>query len=648
MQNEDSISALEKLRRLLEVERQEDKKFYREKMRQIEFKYRREKGVCWFPVRLQSDKFGIGGRVQIELGRTNDLGKPHLFQSGGVVSMFVVRGNGEEHIFADGVVSRLDGDMMRVMLNQDHLPNELIEGKIGVYVAFDERTYQDMDAAIQQVIRAENNRISELRELLLGQARPQFKPPNPSLELPNLNPSQNEAVRRIAAAQDIAIIHGPPGTGKTTTLVAAIVHTLKTEKQVLVCAPSNTAVDLLAEKLDQAGVTVTRMGHPARITERLIDITLDGRFEKEPDYKHYRELIKKSEQMRQQAYKFKKTFGRAEREKRKDMVAEARRIKQDAYELEDYIIYRICEGSQVIATTLTGAGSNMIRRRKFTTVFVDEAAQAIEGAAWIPLLRADRLVMAGDHQQLPPTIKSIEAAKAGLERSLFEKTIRKHPETAVMLKRQYRMHEKIMHFSNRMFYRNELEADEKNRLHQLSPTQNPIEWIDTAGCGFEEKRDPETLSRYNEGEADLLLKHLEMLLEQLSQSSDYEGKDLEKLSIGVIAPYKSQVKLLRERAKNYEHIKHFNDQISIHTVDGFQGQERDIMYICFVRSNEKGEIGFLSNTKRTNVAMTRARKKLVLVGDSATLSQHEFYEKLLAYIDDIEAYRSAWELGFAL
>jgi predicted DNA helicase len=444
-------------------------------------------------------------------------------------------------------------------------------------------------------------------------------------------------------AQDVAIIHGPPGTGKTTTLVQAIKLTVEKEKQVLVCAPSNAAVDLLVEKLSEQNLRVLRIGHPARVTEQTLSKTLDSKIAMHEHYKELRMLRKKMEQLREMAFKYKRNFGYAEREQRKQLMQEAKAMKADADVLEFYIINDLLQNSDVIACTLVGASNNILRGRRYKTAFIDEAAQALEPACWIPILRAERVVLAGDHCQLPPTIKSIEAARQGLSKTLFEKCIQNKPHTASMLQVQYRMHEDIMRFPSRYFYHDELLANATVRDHTLvknnedgnSVSVTPIDFVDTAGCGFTEEQDPETLSRYNEQEAQLLIHHLEKLIREI-------GVDDWKYSIGIITPYSAQVERLVKLAEASEELSSLSKIITINTVDAFQGQERDVIAISFVRSNEKSEVGFLSDIRRTNVAITRARKKLIMCGDSATLSTNPFYLELLEYVQLKGYYDSAW------
>ena len=456
-----------------------------------------------------------------------------------------------------------------------------------------------------------------------------------ALTRPRFNLPQQQALDRVRQSPDVAIIHGPPGTGKTTTLVQAIQEAIEPGRQFLVCAPSNLATDLLTEKLGAAGVNVLRIGHPARLTDVVLQHSLDVKLSAHPRYKEMKALRREAEQIRRQALKFKRKFGREERQQRRELLSDARGRQGEARDLESFMLKSLLDKASVITCTLAGSANSMLRDRRFAAVFIDEAAQALEPSCWIAIRKADRVIFAGDHCQLPPTVKSRAAEKGGLANTLFEKVIARK-EVDVMLRVQYRMHQQLMGFSSREFYEDALEAHESVVDHRLSddPEQPllylPVQFIDTAGCGFEEQQKAESSSLHNPGECDVVLQHLSNLRAALPAG--------ETPSIGVISPYKDQVHHLREQALQREITG-----ITIDTVDGFQGHERDIIYISTVRSNADGNIGFLSDIRRMNVAMTRARKKLVVVGDSATLANHAFFQRWLEYFETIGAYGSAWE-----
>jgi ATP-dependent RNA/DNA helicase IGHMBP2 len=535
-------------------------------------------------------------------------------------------------------------------LNADDLPDWIEDGSLGVDVMFDEISYREMEFAMKSVLKAESGRVAELREILLGYQKASFsespattneQDPSPQEpRLSTLNVSQQKALEKVLSAMDVGIIHGPPGTGKTTTLVEGIIRTVEIEKQVLVCAPSNAAIDLLVEKLSERGLNVLRIGHPARVTEQSLSKTLDSRIASHEYYKDLRGMRRKMEELKTQALKFKRKFGHQEREQRKMLMNEVKALKSDADVLEFYITNNLIEKSDVIASTLVGSSHYVLRGRKFKSVFIDEAAQSLEPACWIPLLRAERVIFAGDHQQLPPTIKSFEAAKAGLAETLMEKCIKRQPVTASMLKTQYRMHEAIMRFSCDYFYEGALIADDSVKSHLLMEDEAPLSFIDTAGCGYNEEQDPETLSRLNKEEAELVIKQIERLIRDVGEARWLE----EKITLGIITPYSAQVEYLARLAESSEELEHLKHLVTINTVDAFQGQERDVIAISLVRSNDKGEVGFLGDVRRTNVALTRARKKLLVVGDSATLGSHKFYLEWLDYVQKGDFYKSAFEV----
>ncbi len=639
---------------VLKIEKDADYKLYQQKTLLTPLQERKKQGTTWYPVRLNSAEIGIGENLQITVERnppTEGEKKTQTFQVGDAVALFCNLGeNSKNPQPVSGVLSYLWKDTMRISISDDELPDWIHDGKLGVDQMFDGTTYREMEHALNKVREAENNRLAELRDILIGKEQAGFLQNGEILYFENrndLNASQNEAIRNILAAQDLAIIHGPPGTGKTTTVVAAVQEVLKYEKQVLVTAPSNTAVDLLTERLAQKGVRVLRIGNPARVSEDLLRHSLEAQISEHEDYHFLRNLRRKAEEMRNMAFKYKRKYGSLEKQQRRLILAEAGKIKEDATFLEKYIVDSLVDGVQVITATLVGTVNKYIRHKQFKTIFIDEAAQALEPACWIAIAKAQRVIFAGDHCQLPPTVKSFEAAQRGLADTLFEQCIR-NQKADTMLKVQYRMNEKIMQFSNQIFYKNELEAFEKVKNHLLSSDPDdpylgkPVEFIDTAGCGFAEAQNPETLSRMNPEEAQVLIRHLYTLLEYIR---DTHAEVLtETFSIGVISPYKAQVQLLDETIRIHPQLIDFKQFIEVRTVDGFQGQEKDVIYISMVRSNDKSEIGFLADKRRMNVALTRARKKLVVIGDSATLGGHGFYQDFLKYIDSIEAYRTAWEV----
>lgn len=636
-----SQNQLQKTLELIKLERQADLEYYRQKVLLRSLQQRTKEGTTWYPVKLKRDYIGTGERLIIEIERTTHLDQPHAFQSGKSVSVFSNAGGKQDKDHVNGVINYVKDNTMVITLNVEELPEWIYDSLLGVDVMFDEMSYREMEFALKEVINAEDRRVADLREILLGNkkalADESLLVHDPST---NLNESQAAALQTVLNSQDVGFIHGPPGTGKTTTLVQAIAMTIAVEKQALVCAPSNAAVDLLADKLSEKGLTVLRLGHPARVTEQSLSKTLDARIADHPSYRELRTLRKKMEQLKSTALKYKRNFGYQERQQRKLLLQESKALKADADMLEFYIVNDLLRNTQVICCTLVGSSHPVLRGKKFKTAFIDEAAQALEPACWIPLLRTQRIIFAGDHQQLPPTIKSNEAARLGLAVTLFEKGIERHPESAAMLTVQYRMHEDIMKFSSRYFYADELIAHESVKQELLASTESPVEFIDTAGCGYNEEQDPETLSRFNHEEASLLIQQLETLIDRIGTTQWLE----QKLSLGIITPYRAQVDYLNKLADASSILESLRGLITVNTVDAFQGQERDVIAISFVRSNDKSEVGFLGDIRRTNVAMTRARKKLIMVGDSATLGSHSFYNELLEYVQQKGFYKSAFEI----
>jgi hypothetical protein len=627
---------------LIALERQADLDYYRQKVLLRSLQQRTREGTTWYPVRLKRDYIGTGERLMVEIERTSQLDQPHAFQSGKSVSFFSNGSGKPERDHMNGVINYVRDNTMVITLHGDELPDWIDSSLLGVDVMFDEMSYREMEFALKEVMKAEENRLSELREMLLGGqpvGRKEFKG---SLHDMGLNESQHQALMQVMTAADIGLVHGPPGTGKTTTIVQAIRETIRLEHQVLVCAPSNAAVDLLVEKLSEQGLDVIRIGHPARVTEQSLSKTLDVRIAAHDSYQELKAMRKKMEQLRSAAFKFKRQFGHYERQERKMLLQESKAMKADADVLEFYIVNDLLQNAQAICTTLVGSSHPVLRGRKYITAFIDEAAQALEPATWIPLLRCNRVILAGDHQQLPPTIKSNDAAKRGLARTLFEKAIENHPAAASMLTVQYRMHEDIMRFSSDYFYKGALVADQSVRSGLLALNQPPVEYIDTAGIGYAEKQDAETLSRFNEEEAQLLVKRLELLVEDVGVENWLQ----QRFSLGIITPYRAQVDVLVKLAGNSAVLALLPGLITINTVDAFQGQERDVIGISFVRSNEKSEVGFLGDIRRTNVAMTRARKKLIMIGDSATLGAHEFYLALIEFVQERGYYKSAFEIVY--
>lgn len=636
------VERLQELKRLIKIERDEDFAQYTEHFSRNNIQHRKRSGVTWYPVIISNTEIGIGEYLSIELERTSNQNEPHQFTGGKPAALFSALDASATPL--NGTIKVLGPNKVRLLLTVDELPDWCEDGKLGLNLLFDETGYKEMDIALDKVIHSRNNRLAELRDIIYAKKKATFSTLNSTLDLNGLNDSQNKAVQKIIAAQDIAIVHGPPGTGKTTTLVQAIKQILKTEKQVLVCSASNTAVDLMTEKLHHENISVVRLGNPARISEEVLMNTLDAKMMAHPSFKELKNYRKTAEEYFRMAGKYKRTFGREEREQRQLLYQEAKKIVAEARVLEDYIQHEQFANASVIACTLVVAAGRMLRDKQFSTVLIDEAAQALEPMCWIPISRSNRVIFAGDHFQLPPTVKSKLAEAGGLKETLFERCMQLE-NCSVLLDVQYRMHEHIMNFSNEQFYEGKLKADELVKKRVLSSDSEfvvlttSLNFIDTAGCGFDEQLNPESLSISNPEEAVLLMKHLTLLLQHYTQNNSSK-----KISVGIISPYKEQVQYITQLLDANDDLKQFSSKITVKTIDGFQGQERDIIYISLVRSNENKDIGFLADIRRMNVAMTRAKKKLVIMGNSATLANNDFYKKLLDYAESVNGYTSAWEI----
>ncbi len=634
---------LGKIAEALLIERNDDYDQYQANFKKKNINYRKVSGLTWYPVIIANEEIGLGEYLIIDVDRTTDHNTPHQFSGGKNVELFSNNSDDEGNTL-HGTIKMINRNRMRIALTVDDLPDWVSDGKLGVNILFDENSYKEMNIALNKVINATGNRLAELRDVMYGLQNAEFDTDIVPNEFTQLNRSQNSAIQKIVSAKDVAIIHGPPGTGKTTTLVQSIRETLKTEKQVLVCSPSNTAVDLMTEKLAREGIEVLRLGNPARISEEVMNSTLDVKISQHKSYKDLKSYRKTADEYRNMASKYKRNFGKAEREQRNLLYSEAKKILAEAAMLEDYILAEQFSKAQVIACTPVVSAGRYLRDKFFSTVFIDEAAQALEPMCWIPISRSNRVVFAGDHCQLPPTVKSNDSEAQKLKKTLFEKAIQQ-PGLAVMLNIQYRMNKDIMGFSNEKFYHNELQADLTVKDNVLSfdsdalMLNKPVDFIDTAGCGYNETINPESSSISNPEEAQLLIKHLTLLLAEHKQFD----KNEHQIKIGIISPYKEQVILLQDLVADNEELHEYKKQIAIKTIDGFQGQEKDIIYISLVRSNETKEIGFLSDTRRMNVALTRAKQKLVVIGDSATLANNAFYKDFLDYAENIGAYKSAWE-----
>lgn len=626
-------------KRLLDQERQADSQSFQALALNASAAERRAKGMCWYPVAIRSTETERGDYLGLTLERTSHFDTVHNFKNGSAVALFSNHAPQEDRI--EGTLKFVRNDQAYIVLRTEELPEWAREGKLGLDLMFDRYSYDEMDKALQaadQCLLADGPNIVKV---LTGQQRPRPGSCSDAPDRPEgLNDSQALALQKIVLAEDLAIVHGPPGTGKTTTLVASLkaMFQQRPDGQILVTAPSNNAVDLLAEKLHEAGLKVLRLGNPVKISDTLQALGLEAQTRAHPLWKEIKKSKKRASEFQDMAHKYKRNFGKAEREQRKALFDEARKIRAEADKSEQYIMDRLIRDAQIIAATLVGSQQFPVRDRTYDVVVVDEAGQALEPAMWIALQKAPKAILAGDHCQLPPTLKANLQEKDGLGHTLLEKCTALWPEAVTMLEEQYRMHEQIMAFPSRAFYEDRLKAHGSVATRLLFEGDMPLCFIDTAGTGFEERSSGTSL--YNPEEADLLVRILGQDIEAIREQ---RGNDGPFPSIAVISPYKAQVGLLQDKLGAAGYKKALGDKLAIDTIDGFQGQEKDIVYICMARSNTDGSIGFLSDIRRMNVAMTRARMRLVVIGDSATLGSSPFYTEWMEHVERSGGYRSAWE-----
>ena len=607
---------------MLQKEYEYEKELYRQQTREAGIPKRIQQGVCWFPVKLGADRYNSLNQLTVEVTRTETEETEHSFEYGRPVCFFRISADRQIRYFNfSAVISYVqDNKMVVVLPGPQVLPELVVTGELGVQLYFDDTSYKTMFAALREVAEAKGNRTARLREVLLGKA-PALRRETGPVRFPWLNASQEKAVNQVLCAKEVAVVHGPPGTGKTTTLVEAVYETLHRENQVMVSAQSNTAVDWIAEKLVDRGIPVLRIGNPTRVNDKMLAFTYERRFEAHSDYP---ELWQIRKTIREMTGRLRKS-GREDRERLHNQLT---KLRVRATGLEIRIDTELFTEARVIACTLVGAASRVLERKRFSSLFIDEAAQAIEAACWIAISRADRVILAGDHCQLPPTIKCIEAARGGLGRTLLEKVVLHKPETVSLLKIQYRMHEDIMRFPSRWFYHDELEAAPEVKYRGILDFDTPVSWIDTSELDLQEKAVAEGTGRLNTGEAELLVRELKNYMERIGIRRILE----EHIDFGVISPYRAQVHYLRHLLKKEPFFRPCRRLFTVHTVDGFQGQERDVIMISLVRANEKGQIGFLRDLRRMNVAITRARMKLLILGEAVTLTRHPFYRELYEYI----------------
>lgn len=622
---------------LLKIERETDLRLYQQLTQSTSISDRRSAGLTWYPIAIRNTEMSRGDYLSVEIERTTHQDVTHQLRFGASAVLFSNHDPKNDRV--EGAITFQMGNRLKITLRTEELPDWASDGKLGIELLFDNNSYDEMQNALKEAEkRSVSTKEGQLINILTGESKPSFQSDIPAFHIPKLNASQQESLNNILASRELAIVHGPPGTGKTTTLVQAIKALVKQDgKQILVVAPSNTAVDLLTEKLAEEGLNVLRVGNPARVSDKLMSLTLDSKMAEHSSMKEIRVLKKQANEFRNMAHKYKRNFGRAEREQRKALFDEAHKIMKEVGNTEKYIQDDLLASAQVITATLVGSNHYTVRNLNYHTLVIDEAGQALEPACWIPILKAQKLILAGDHFQLSPTIKSDEAARKGLSTTLLEKCTSLHPEAVVLLQEQYRMHSDIMGYSSGVFYQNKLLAHSSVAEHLVFSGDVPLSFIDTAGCGFDEKL--EGTSTTNPDEAAFLIKHLSSYVEGLKLNSS----ETPFPTIAVISPYKEQINVLKDLLLHSPDLLQHTNHISVNTIDSFQGQERDVVYISMTRSNTEGSIGFLSDIRRMNVAMTRARKKLVVIGDSATLSRLAFYADFIAYAEQKNAYQSAWE-----
>ena len=686
------IQALLQQRTLLQLEYYTEKEAFRKLTEQMGMQRKVKRGDAWFPLRVGKSFYNSLNQTAIEVFRTSDQDIEHNFEFGRPVMFFMVKKMGKnenqgstalqqsenpsnanhkvqssnlkvqskevqsiKYFSFTGTVSYVDGDRMVITVPDSAPLLDLQQSTepIGVQLSFDETSYKLMFEALDRVMKAKNNRLAYLRDLFYSHqkaGRFSFEP----MKFPWLNPTQERAVNEVLWAKDVAIVHGPPGTGKTTTLVEAINETLMRESQVLVCAQSNMAVDWISEKLVDRGVNVLRIGNPTRVNDKMLGFTYERRFESHPDYPQLWAIRKAIRELRKNRKKGSENYHQ-----------KMERLKSRAAEIEIRINSELFGEARVIACTLVGSAHRLLEGMKFGTLFIDEAAQALEAACWIPMRRASRVILAGDHCQLPPTVKSIAALRAGLGKTLMERIAENKPEVVTLLKIQYRMNDEIMRFSSDWFYGGKVESAPQIKYRSVLDYDHPITWIDTSNeenqitiegedapedsastsssvsaanqnsdLNFKEQFVGESFGRINKAEAELTLLTLAEYFTKIGKQRVLS----ESIDVGIISPYRAQVQYLKKLIKKYEFFKPYRRLISVNTVDGFQGQERDVILISLVRSNDEGQIGFLKDLRRMNVAMTRARMKLIILGNKDTMTKHPFYKKLWEYVEAINNY----------
>ena len=620
-----SILQLQQQRMLLQIEYNHEKEEFRKQTETMGVERKVRRGDAWFPVALGRCYYNSLNQMVVEVSRHEGSDIEHNFEPGRPVCFFTMKRDPKtgkdsiQYMSFTATVSYAETDRMVVALpDAGRLTDLQRQDAIGVQLFFDETSYRLMFDALDRVMRATSGRLADLREMFYTKA-PARKLSFEPMRFPWLNASQERAVNEVLRAKDVAVVHGPPGTGKTTTLVEAIYETLRRESQVLVCAQSNMAVDWISEKLVDRGVAVLRIGNPTRVNDKMLSFTYERRFEAHPDYPQLWSIRKAIRELRGQ------------RKRSDSWHQKMDRLKSRATELELRIRSSLFGEARVIACTLTGAANRVLEGEKYSTLFIDEAAQALEAACWIAIRKAGRVVLAGDHCQLPPTVKSIAALKGGLGKTLMERIVEQKPDVVTLLTMQYRMNERIMQFSSDYFYNGAVTTAPEVSHRGILDYDLPMVWIDTADVDGKEEFVGESFGRINRAEAELTLATLQDYFDKIGKNRIFD----ESIDVGIISPYRAQVQLLRKMIRQKEYFRPYRRMITVNTVDGFQGQERDIILISLVRSNDGGDIGFLRDLRRMNVAITRARMKLIILGSAQTMTSHPFYKKLYEFVEGL-------------
>ncbi|GEN06207.1 DNA helicase, putative [Myxococcus fulvus] len=628
------VSFFDQLGSLLAKEREAEKARLATLAQGLSLHEREEQGLSVLDLETVEEAVGLGGRVLLTLARADRARLPARLHNGDLVAVLPRRAEVSEP--ARALIARASATRLQLAFDRSP-PPYVHEGLLRLDVVPNDITYERMRSGLQRVKAMDKGLERRKREVLLGNEPPRSDTPKDFEPSRPLNPEQLDAVKRALAAEDFFLVHGPPGTGKSTVLAEVAAQAVARGQRLLCTAASNAAVDHLLDLCLAKGLRAIRVGHPARVAARLQEHTLDIVVEEHPDRVISRDLFDEAFSLLGYARR-QRTQGRS-RERFSNARAsttEAKAMLDEARALEKKAVRSVLANADVVCVTLASLESSVLAGEQFDLALLDEATQATEPLALLGFLRAPIVILAGDPQQLPPTVLSQEAARAGLAVSLFERLLKDHGDSVKrMLREQYRMNARIMDFPSREMYAGELRAHPSVADHTLQDVlppgtevdAPPVLFLDTAGKGFDEEVEPTTHSLFNTGEADLIEARVRALL----------GHGLAQRELAVITPYSAQAHRLRER------LEPFAPDVEVDTVDAFQGREKDAILVSLTRSNGEGQVGFLNDLRRMNVALTRARRHLFVVGDSATLSGHPFYARFIEGTQTSAGYRSAWE-----